>query len=171
MTRNGKIARLPRTVRDELNRRLQDGELGSKLVEWLNSKSDVQKTVAKEFGGRPVNEQNLSDWKQGGYQDWLRHEEARLLVSDLAEQAGELAEATEGAQISDRFASLLSVEFVMLVRRLLEVETDPKKKWEFVQEAGRELSRLRRDDHRGVRTTIKWERWKQEEERAKNDIF
>ena len=32
MTRNGKIARLPRALRDELNRRLQDGQPGVRLV-------------------------------------------------------------------------------------------------------------------------------------------
>ena len=36
MTRNGKIARLPRAIRDELSRRLQDGEPGKHLVQWLN---------------------------------------------------------------------------------------------------------------------------------------
>jgi hypothetical protein len=32
MTRTGKIARLPREVREELNRRLQNGEQGKRLV-------------------------------------------------------------------------------------------------------------------------------------------
>ena len=32
MTRTGKIARLPRTIRAQLNRRLEDGEPGSDLV-------------------------------------------------------------------------------------------------------------------------------------------
>ena len=37
MTRTGKIARLPRQVRDELNRRLRDGQKGSQLAAWLNA--------------------------------------------------------------------------------------------------------------------------------------
>ena len=36
MTRHGKIARLPLEVREELNRRLENGEPGDRLVEWLN---------------------------------------------------------------------------------------------------------------------------------------
>jgi len=32
MTRVGKIARLPREIREQLNRRLQDGEPGKRLV-------------------------------------------------------------------------------------------------------------------------------------------
>jgi hypothetical protein len=35
LTRNGKIARLPLAVRQELNRRLDEGEQGKKLVAWL----------------------------------------------------------------------------------------------------------------------------------------
>jgi len=37
MTRNGKIARLPCSIRDLLNRRLHDGESGKSLVDWLNA--------------------------------------------------------------------------------------------------------------------------------------
>ena len=41
-TRNGKIARLPRGVRQELNRRLHEGEQGKRLVAWLNALPEVQ---------------------------------------------------------------------------------------------------------------------------------
>ena len=37
MARTGKIARLPDDIREQLNRRLNDGEKGKKLVMWLNS--------------------------------------------------------------------------------------------------------------------------------------
>ena len=66
MSRNGKIARLPRVVRDELNRRLEDGEQGARLVEWLNAREDVQAVLPPsprlrragkaEWDGRPINE-------------------------------------------------------------------------------------------------------------------
>ena len=35
--RKGKIARLPPAIREHLNRRLQNGEEGKKLVGWLDS--------------------------------------------------------------------------------------------------------------------------------------
>src|ERR1035441_634149 len=71
MTRIGKIARLPRELREQLNCRLHDGEPGTQLVVWLNSLPEAQAVLAREFGGRAVSEQNLSEWKQGGYRDWL----------------------------------------------------------------------------------------------------
>ena len=35
--RNGKIARLPRQIRDELNERLERSEPGPQLLAWLNA--------------------------------------------------------------------------------------------------------------------------------------
>src|SRR5207302_10820872 len=89
LTRNGKIARLPRSVRDELNRRLDEGEQGKKLVAWLNGLPDVQAIVVTEFGGKALREQNLSEWKQGGYRDWLAKQEALEIAERLREDATE----------------------------------------------------------------------------------
>ena len=94
ITRNGKIARLPRQVRHHLNCRLEDGEPGKQLVEWLNGLPEVQEVLKLRFGGRPFSEQNLSEWKQGGYQDWLKLQESLYLVQRLAEQAEDLAPGT-----------------------------------------------------------------------------
>ena len=69
MTRTGKIARLPRALREQVNCRLLDGQPGTEIVAWLNELPEVKDTLARDFGGRPVSEQNLTDWKQGGYQD------------------------------------------------------------------------------------------------------
>lgn len=128
MTRTGKIARLPKHVRDQLNRRIEDGEPGKQLVEWLNGLPGVQEVLQEQFGGRPVSEQNLSEWKPGGYQEWLRQEETRSLVSKLTEQSDDLDEAADGMEISDRYANVLSVEFVALTQKLLEEKTDPQGK-------------------------------------------
>src|ERR1700735_2174125 len=82
MTRTGKIARLPREIRDQLNQRLNDGQSGRRLVTWLNSLPEVQQVLAANFDGRPLTEQNLSEWKAGGYLDWL----ARLVKPDQSRQ-------------------------------------------------------------------------------------
>ena len=83
MTRNGKIARLPREIRDELNQRLDDGRKGKDLVEWLNSLANVKKVLSSGFGGRPINEQNVSQWKLGGFLEWQRKEQRYKAVSRL----------------------------------------------------------------------------------------
>ena len=42
----GKISRLPQIIRDELNQRLRDGELGNTLLLWLNSLPETQALLA-----------------------------------------------------------------------------------------------------------------------------
>jgi len=69
--RRGKIARLPRSVRDQLNVRLDDGQEAEQILPWLNNLPEVQIILAKHFGGAPISPQNLSGWRQGGFQEWL----------------------------------------------------------------------------------------------------
>jgi hypothetical protein len=42
MTHNGKIARLPLAIRQQLNLRLQNGEMAQDLLSWLNQLPEVQ---------------------------------------------------------------------------------------------------------------------------------
>ena len=54
-----KIAQFPRHIRDELNRRLDNGQNGKPLLDWLNSLPEVQEILRKDFEGQPVNTPNL----------------------------------------------------------------------------------------------------------------
>jgi hypothetical protein len=73
--RFGKISRLPRVLRDQLNRRIRDGEKGTRLIAWLNGLPEVQVILDRNFGGRPINTVNFTKWRAGGYRDWhLQHE-------------------------------------------------------------------------------------------------
>ncbi len=56
MTRNGKIARLPDKIRNQLNRRLQDGEPGNVLVEWLNKLPAVKPSKSDSIRPNPTSE-------------------------------------------------------------------------------------------------------------------
>ena len=165
----GKIGRLPKCIRDMLGERIEDGEPGKEIVKWLNGLSGVQRVLQEQFGGRPITEQNLSEWKQAGHPEWLRCEEARLHVTRLIEQSDDLEEATDGHEISDRFASVLAAELARLAMTLLEKETDPEKRWQRLCAVHRELSQLRRDDHRAMRIVIKRDRWNREVEREQDE--
>jgi hypothetical protein len=109
MTRNGKIARLPYSIRDTLNRRLHNGESGAKLVKWLNGLPVAQEVLAEEFGGRPINEQNLSEWKQGGFEDWLRHQETREWVQNLADESADLEQIAGDFSVADWLSAPVAV--------------------------------------------------------------
>lgn len=164
MSRQGKIARLPKRIRDQLNLRLQDGEPGKQLAEWLNDLAETKEMLAELFAARPINEQNLTEWKQGGYQDWLRDEETRERVQRLTERARDLDDAADGLEISDRLASVLAAQLADAAQKLDEI-ADPKERWRQLQEILRELWRLRSEDHQGKRLQLQQERWEHEIER------
>ena len=168
-THVGKIGRLSKYFRDEIGRRIEDGEPGKDIVKWLNEHSRVQEILKEQFDGRPITKQNLSEWKKTGHPEWLRREEARLFVTRLTEQSDDLDEATDGHEISDRFASVLAAELARLAITLLENETDPEKRWQRLCAVHRELSQLRRDDHRALRMVISRDRWNREVEREADE--
>ena len=87
ITRKGKIARLPSALREQVNQRLDDGQPGSVILPWLNGLKDVQEVLAAHFDGAAVNEQNLSDWRQGGFQDWLGRQDERKNIQRLTNYA------------------------------------------------------------------------------------
>jgi hypothetical protein len=92
MTRKGKIARLPYSIRGLLNEKLCNGEAGTKNVTWLNALPRVLEVLVAEFGAREVTEQNLSEWRQGGYEDRLKQQESLDWVRELASESEELEE-------------------------------------------------------------------------------
>ena len=113
MKRTGKIARLPHHLRNQLNQRLHNGEPGVDLVKWLNSLPEVQAVLAEHFAGVPISPQNLSEWNNGGFLDWLTTQElledAREFAAHAAELPGadgELAGSLSHAIIA-RYAVLL----------------------------------------------------------------
>ena len=112
MTRKGKIARLPRDVRDELNQRLDNGEQGTHLVAWLNGLPEVKRVLAQCFNGREINDQNLSDWKAGGFLDWVAQEEEEERVRRLTEKMEDLASAgwTDDGLIN-HLATVLTIRY------------------------------------------------------------
>lgn len=163
MTRKGKIARLPRDIRNELNQRLSDGEQGKLLVEWLNGHPEVQEALALYFEARPVTEQNLSEWKQGGYEDWVRHQESLEWARLAADEAAELEEEGEGVPLSDRLSALAAVVLGKLIRSAASAPPGTPQERRQILDAVRELTALRVSDHRAARLKMDLHRWNEEE--------
>jgi hypothetical protein len=151
MTRNGKIARLPRDIRDQLNRRLDNGEPGTSLVQWLNRQPGVNRVLTEHFDGRPINDQNLTEWKQAGFIEWQRHQESCEWVRTLAGEADQIAEESGMMPLSDRLSSMVSLTLGKLMRDLDSASlTDAASRKDFVQLL-KELARLRREDREAAR--------------------
>ena len=90
--RRGKIARLPRAVREQLNVRLDDGQEAAEILPWLNDLPEVRQIISERFNGTPVSPQNLSAWRQGGFQEWLLHRELLDSAAHMREHVAELNE-------------------------------------------------------------------------------
>jgi hypothetical protein len=151
MTRKGKIARLPRHIRDELNQRLDNGEQSARLVDWLNAQDEVQATLTLDFSGRPITEQNLSDWKQGGFLDWQQLQESREWVRIVTDEADQVAEDTGLMPLSDRISSMAALALGKVIRGLAaSAESDAAKRDDLMRVL-KELARLRRDDLEAAR--------------------
>ena len=173
MTRNGKIARLPSAVREELNTRLHDGEMGKELVAWLNSIPQVQDTLKKYFNGHAITEQNLSEWRTRGFKDWLRQQALAEFCRTLAENSAELQLESNGGDprptgyrsTADRLAVVLTVDAFQYPQAVMQAELDPKLRWEILRELLQQVSKLREDDHRQARLMLDQQRRAQEEER------
>jgi hypothetical protein len=152
MTRKGKIARLPRSIRDELNHRLDDGEQSARLVIWLNSLEEVKAVLDLDFNGRPITEQNVSDWKQGGFVDWQQLQESREWVRIVTDEADQVAEESGLMPLSDRVSSMAALALGKLIRGLAAgAESDSAKRDDLLRVL-KELARLRRDDLEAARS-------------------
>jgi hypothetical protein len=161
MARIGKIARLPRSIRCQLNRRLDNGDKGADIVQWLNDLEEVQWALGFSYGGRPVTEQNLSLWRQSGFLDWKRHQDACEWVSQLAGGAHQLADEAGLMPLSDSLASFATLT---LGKRLQELGVDPlsdaEKREEFLSLL-KELTRMRRDDMKAAQLRMKIQSYEQ----------
>src|SRR5436190_2721873 len=156
VTRRGKIARLPMSIRDELNRRLRDGESGTKVLAWLNALPEMQCVVAHEFGGQPVTQQNLSDWRLGGYQEWLQEQKASELVRHPFAEADELKSVLD-EPASDKLGTWLAARYALASQHMAR-EGNGQLNWEQLREMCSDVSALRRGDHRAARLKIEQER-------------
>ena len=158
MTSTGKIARLPHEIRDKLNRRLHDGERGRRLVDWLNSQPETQRMLAAEFGGRRINEPNLTGWKAGGYQAWLAEEETLAQARKLLGKAGKLTAAMNG-RLTDHLATVLAARYAAaLMDWDGQVSDEFRRKLRLLHGLCDNVVQLRRGDLDGVRLDLEKER-------------
>ena len=162
MTRNGKIARLPKMVQVQLNQRLDGNEPGKKLVVWLNSLPEVQAMLTAEFAGLPIREQNLSEWKKGGYCDWQQRQERREWAQQLQAEAGDL-ESFMPRETFDRHVSMvMAADLALAFREVKEHEQDAGKRVELLGQLAGKIAQLRREESNAVRVGVIRGRWERE---------
>jgi hypothetical protein len=169
MIRIGKIARLPKAVQEELNRRLDDNEPGQNLVAWLNSLPDVRSVMAAKFGSRPIRQQNLSEWRNGGYRDWLRRQERCESLRQMWAGARDFAALMDADAFQQQMSLVLMADLVLAVRQAVDQTDDPRERALCLAQLAEKIARLRREDSNATRVRIVRERWERELARDENN--
>jgi hypothetical protein len=155
-TRNGKIARLPFEIREELNHRLLENEPARNIAAWLNSQPTVRLFIDRLFEGRPITEQNISEWRKGGYEEWLAQREVLANVSDLTEKA---ARTSFTGISAEHLLLVLTASYAELLQRL---DTTPEiafnRRLIVLQHLTKTALAMRRSEQRDARLQLDRER-------------
>ena len=163
ITRKGKIARLPRAIRDEINARLDDGQPGSVLLPWLNALPAVKRLMTEHFEGTLVNEQNLTDWRQGGFQDYLRARTEERNIQRLTNYALNLVsdgkDPHDAANIIAGGRLLASIEEHLKPELIAEILAEKPKDMIGLLKTVVSLQSERR---KGRETDLNWDRFRRE---------
>jgi len=169
-SRVGKIARLPWRVRENLNRRLLDGEPARRLVAWLNRLPEVRAVLRRDFDGRPVSDQNLSEWKHGGFRDYVAKVEADALLAETLEVTAaakpkksgrgrksgkkEVQREEKPESVTDRVADWFFPYYVAAARGRLAAAQTEDERWNVLRTVLADLGNLRRNEHQVERLRL-----------------
>ena len=123
--------------------------------------------MAAEFDGKSITEQNLSEWKHGGYRDWLGKQQAFEIAERLREDAMEWS-AEGRAPLTDTLAFWLVARYALATRRV--AETGGREGWRLLREMCGDVVELRKGDHSAERLRIDRQRLELEKARSEEDI-
>ena len=146
MKRTGKIARLPHHLRNQLNERLHNGEPGVDLIKWLNALPEVQAILAEHFNGVPISPQNLSEWNNGGFLDWLTTQELLEDAREFAANTAELPGFTDG-ELAHALAHAITARYAVLLGKMpLEgaINPDLLARFNLLHRLDRHVARIQR---------------------------
>src|SRR6266850_631775 len=118
--RKGKIARLPKALRDKINSLLDDGASYPAIIKALQS-SEPPLPFA-------LSEQNLSRWKDGGYQDYLAAQERLQILRTAQESASDLIQNSDTTKLPEASLQLAASHLFTLLSSLscTNVADDPQ---------------------------------------------
>jgi hypothetical protein len=154
-TRLGKIAQLPKPIRDDLNRRLQNGRQGPELLAWLNELPETRE-ILPEFNDQPINKSNLSDWRHGGFLEWL-HDQAREARIQRVSESGATFEKAETGDLFENFARFAVAELMDDLDSLQKFRGEKRSR--SLRDLIRALARLQFGYNHSRRTELAWTKY------------
>ena len=155
-----KISHCPRHIREELNNRIDQAQSGTRILQWINALPEVQTILAEKFENKPINKQNLSDWKKTGFHNW------QLLRSALNFSQETLPDDLDQAMLEKMSAKLiryLQLRYAAVAGSLPPPHSDPEAELRRLALLCGNLSALRRGDLSATRLQIEQKRLAMEE--------
>jgi hypothetical protein len=116
MSRTGKIARLPLAIREQVNTRLQQGDTSRSIADWLNSEPSVKPILDHDFKGRPITENNVNQWRKGGFQEWKAGHIAQDTFHRINQLPKDRLTELQGGLI-DRMATFFAAQMLKQMQR------------------------------------------------------
>jgi hypothetical protein len=104
--RTGKIARLPKALRDSLNTLMEDGHSAAEILEKLGEPA------------KHITPNNLSDWRYGGHQDWLLEQAWVEDVQSCRDSAKDLLQKDEATTLPEAGLQVGAMRIYQLLRHL-----------------------------------------------------
>ena len=157
-TRVGKIAQLPKQIRHELNHRLENGKQSPELLKWLNALPETIELLAEKFDSQPITRSNLSDWRLGGYQDWLRLQAREERIQRLTESGDSLKQLEGGNDLFENFARIAIAELADDLETL-DTAKNPKERSQRLREICLDLARLQNGYNRSRWAELAWTKY------------
>lgn len=116
MARTGKIARLPKTLRDAVNMALDDGASANAIIKIV---TDAKANGATNGDGSEIeipNDQNITNWREGGFMDWKRENERLDDMRAKREFALRIVQENEGGKIHEAGLNLAASQIFELLQ-------------------------------------------------------
>jgi hypothetical protein len=158
ITRISKIARLPHNIRNELNTRLQNGEIGRTLLPWVNSLPETKSVMAELFAGKPITHQNLSEWRRAGYQDWLIQQQRLLWFQTLTEQETEFNRHDRSTDTFEAMSNYYIFEMGQAITSLQSIKNSAER-LDRLESLTREFTRLQNAFNWSRRVHLEWNKY------------
>src|SRR2546430_13091892 len=105
--RRGKVARLPSELRDHINRLLDNGLPYKAIIQSLGD------------AGKHLNEDNIANWRQGGYQDYVRAQIIKERAQTQIETAANLVRETPALQSPRLKEALTQIALLSYIETLM----------------------------------------------------
>jgi hypothetical protein len=163
-----KISKVPRDLRDEFNRRLEDGEENKKLLAWLNDQPEVQTMLKQDFDGLPITKQNLNKWKKSGFRNWQLRQAALDFTNDVLPDDDLDSDALE--KMSAKLIRFLQLRYAAVAGSLPAPDEDPEVELRRLSDLCNNLTSMRRGDLSAERLAIEQQRLALEKSRAEKEM-